>query len=177
MALAEVGDSAEVVMQSGGGGAGRRHQRHWTAAAHLYALQGVLQAVDAYPLELVHLKLAQRILAQAEDRYGAPDRVVHRRRREHSKIGWNAPRPRVRSHACAGSQQGGEVGERAAVGEHAGARVRTPPDLLEHPLEHHELDGGGCGSHLVDRRRVIDRAVNQVGQRRGYVRARHLMCE
>jgi hypothetical protein len=54
------------------------------------------------------------------------------------------------------------------VGQHA-ARPRRPADLLDHPLEHRDLDRRRGGAHLVDRHRVVDHTVDEVGQRRRHV--------
>src|SRR5215212_7098990 len=52
---------------------------------------------------------------------------------------------------------------------------RAPADLLRHPLDHDPLHGVCRGAHLVDRHRLVDRALDQVRDGGGHVRRAHLM--
>jgi len=54
------------------------------------------------------------------------------------------------------------------VGQHP-ARAGRPTDLLDHPLEDRHLDSARGGAHLVDRHRVVDDPVHEVGQRGRHV--------
>ena len=129
---------------------------------------------DVDPAQPVHVQRHDRALPQAEDRGGAGERVVRRLRREQGEVGGDPVGPRVRCGGRPRGQQRGEVGQRSPVGEHAAARLAVP-DLAEHPAQDLELDRRRRGAHLVDRHRVVGRAVDEVGERGGEVGRGDLM--
>ncbi len=166
---AELADRGQVVVQAGARRAGGRDERDRAPAGRARALQGVVDALRADALQVVGLELDHGVLAEAEDRGGPLDRVVRRGRHEQRQVGADAARPGVGRGVRARRQHRRQAGQRAAVGQHPAGASR-PADLLDHPLEDRHLDRRGGGAHLVDRHRVVDDPVHEVGQRGRHVR-------
>jgi hypothetical protein len=164
----------QVVVQACAGGARRRDQRHGPPTRDHRTFQRVPERGRHDALVAVDLQRDHGPLAEPEHRDAALDRVVRRGRREHRQAPVDPVVPGLGRGRRACREQGGQVGERPPVGEHP-ARARTPSNLPGHPLDDRGLHGADRRSHLVDRHRLVDGAVDQVGQRGREVGRGHLV--
>ncbi len=174
---AEGADRLEVVVEAGPGRACGGHHRDRPPAGGAGALERLRQALRPDPLQLVGVHRHERVRPEPRDAHAARHRVVRGGWRQHGEVAGHPRGPGVGRRPGAGGEHRGEVGQRAAVGEHAAAPCGIPADLLHHPLDDRLLDRQRPRAHLLDRHGVVDRAVDEVGQHAGHVRSRHLVGE
>ena len=163
-------------MEPGAGGARRRGERHRPQAGRLGALERRLECARHDALVAVDVERDHGTLAQAEHGHAAFDRVVGRGRRQHGERAVHTLAPGVRRRGRPGREQARQVGQRAAVREHP-AGLGVPPDPLGHQVDDGGLDRARRRAHLVDRHRLVDGAVDQVGHGRRDVGRGDLVCE
>ena len=167
----EGGDLFQRVVEPQRGAAGVGDQCHRTATGIAQAVQGRRQAIGTDATEAIHLERLDGARAQAEDTGGPGHRIVVLRGGEEAQVAGVAVAPDLWRNAAARGDQGGEVGQGTAVGQHTASvfprgsagrqRLFGPANLAQQPVDHEQLNGGRRRPHLVDRHRVVGEAVDQ----------------